>query len=63
MSPTYSMAALLQALKEARARKLALARVGALRPPVSPGLGTNEAGPQVETSYPANAFPSDGDHD
>lgn len=27
------------------------------------GLGTNEAGPQVETSYPPNAWPSDGDHD
>lgn len=28
-----------------------------------PGTGTNEAGPQVEApSYPANAWPEDGDH-
>jgi len=28
----------------------------------SPGTGTNEGGPQVETDYPANAWPEDGDH-
>ena len=27
------------------------------------GQGTNENGPQVETNYPPNAWPSDGDHD
>lgn len=28
-----------------------------------PGQRTNENGPQVETNYPPNAWPSDGDHD
>lgn len=27
------------------------------------GTGTNERGPEVETNYPPNAWPSDGDHD
>lgn len=27
-----------------------------------PGTGTNESGPQVQTNYPANAWPEDGDH-
>lgn len=27
-----------------------------------PGSGTNEAGNQVETNYPPNAWPADGDH-
>lgn len=32
-------------------------------PEKQPGLGTNENGPQLEVpSYPANAFPEDGDH-
>ena len=48
-------------------KKLALALAKAKRKPVrkedqQPGTGTNEAGPQVETSYPANYWPSDGDH-
>jgi hypothetical protein len=28
----------------------------------APGTGTNEGGPQVQTDYPANAWPEDGDH-
>lgn len=44
-----------KALLEARQRRR-------LPQPQQPGTLTNEAGPQVETNYPLNAWPSDGDH-
>jgi hypothetical protein len=51
-------------------QKLALALKAAKRRPKAPprpqdrqpGTGTNENGPQIETNYPANAWPEDGDH-
>lgn len=48
-------------------KKLAFALAQAKRKSVrkedrQPGTGTNEAGPQVETNYPPNAWPTDGDH-
>jgi hypothetical protein len=51
-------------------QKLALALKAAKRRPKAsprpqdrqPGTGTNENGPQVETNYPANYWPEDGDH-
>lgn len=56
VSPTNDLQALIAALASAKKRqppkKVALPY----------GFGTNEAGPQVETNYPPNAWPSDGDH-
>jgi hypothetical protein len=48
-------------------QRLALALRNMRRKPVRKderqvGTGTNEAGPQVETNYPPNAWPEDGDH-
>jgi hypothetical protein len=48
-------------------QRLALALAQARRKPVRKedqqvGTGTNEAGPQVQTNYPPNAWPTDGDH-
>jgi hypothetical protein len=52
---------LAQALRAARLRPKLKERV---RPEDrQAGTGTNEKGPQVETNYPPNAWPSDGDHD
>lgn len=49
--------ALLKALMLAKKRK------PAQKDERQPGQGTNENGPPVETNYPPNAWPSDGDHD
>jgi hypothetical protein len=54
--PNKARQALLLALAKAKARAKP-------RPEDrQPGTGMNENGPQVQTNYPPNAWPSDGDH-
>jgi hypothetical protein len=57
IEPSKGRLALAQALAKRRLQK----RVR--KEDRQPGTGTNERGNQVQTSYPANAFPVDGEHD
>lgn len=57
MYPTNKFHQLIEALAQAKKRAKPLHKRD-----TQVGTGTNEKGPQVETNYPANAWPEDGDH-